>query len=126
MAKRKLLIVDDDPHIRKLLRLYLRDTPYDLFEAANAEEVDMLSQKHRFDVVLLDLVLPHHGGFGICQELKAGQGSCPYVIMMTGEDSPETRETAKECGADDFLPKPFEPQEVRDRVVSLASHGLMK
>ena len=115
--KKKLLIVDDDPHIRRLLRIYLRETPYELFEAANAEDVEDLLGKHQFDVVLLDLVLPYHGGFSLCQRFKSS--GAPYVIMMTGEDSPETRETAKECGADDFLGKPFEAAAVRDRVMAL-------
>ena len=117
-AQKKLLIVDDDPHIRRLLRIQLRDMPFLLFEAANGEEVKRLSGSHEFDVVLLDLVLPHHGGFSICQDFKS-RGN-PYVIMMTGEDSPETRETAKQCGADDFLAKPFNPAALRDKVRSLA------
>lgn len=124
--KAKLLIVDDDPHIRRLLKIYLRETPYEVFEAANADEAEKLLVQHHFDVVLLDLVLPYHGGFGLCQRFKtARQGRVPYVIMMTGEDSPETRETAKDCGADDFLGKPFEARKVRERVISLASEKLI-
>lgn len=121
--QRKLLIVDDDVHIRRLLRLYLRDTPYEILEAATAEEAEAAFQKHELDVVLLDLVLPYFGGFALCQRIKAAPKS-PYVIMMTGETSPETREQANECGVDEFLAKPFNPGEVRSRLIELARRGI--
>jgi DNA-binding response OmpR family regulator len=118
-VKPKLLIVDDDPHIRRLLRIYLRDTPYDVFEAANAHEAESLMAQNRFDLILLDLVLPYYGGFGLCQRFKSADPA-PYVIMITGEDSPETRETARQCGVDDFVAKPFQAAELRDKVTALA------
>jgi DNA-binding response OmpR family regulator len=119
MAERpKLLIVDDDVHIRRLLRIHLKDTPYEIFEAATGNDAETLAAEHQFKVVLLDLVLPYHGGFGLCQRFKSGNQSA-YVIMMTGEDSPETRETAREYGADDFVGKPFDARTMRDRVLAL-------
>jgi DNA-binding response OmpR family regulator len=116
----KLLIVDDDPHIRRLLQLYCRGTGLEVHEAATGEEAESLIDQNRYAVVLLDLILPYYGGFRICQKLKrVPRQSQPFVIMMTGDDSQETRASAAECGADHFLPKPFSAVEVRDLVTSV-------
>lgn len=106
--KPKLLIVDDDVHIRKLIRLYLRQSPYELYEAGTGEEALELAEQHRFDIVLLDLILPYFGGFRLCRKMKKNtKGSAPYIVLMTGDDSEETRLTASDAGADLFLAKPF-------------------
>ena len=112
MEMRKLLIVDDDPHIRKLLKLYLRNSGFELSEAATGEEAIQLFDRENFDVVLLDLILPYYGGFRLCQKFKGMTGRNPYIVIMTGDDSDETRSTAKEVGADDFIAKPFSAEEV--------------
>lgn len=116
----RLLIVDDDPHIRKLLRLFLRNAGFELFEAATGEEALQLMAREEFDVVLLDLILPYYGGFRLCQKFKANGAKKPHVIIITGDDSPETRSTAKECGADDFIGKPFTPADVVARVRAIS------
>lgn len=119
--KPKLLIVDDDVHIRKLIRLYLRDSPYELFEAATGEEALELAAQHRCDVVLLDLILPYFGGFRVCRKLKKNAGpDAPYVVLITGDDSEETRATAKEAGADLFMAKPFSGEAIFDVVMRVA------
>lgn len=119
----RLLIVDDDPHIRKLLKLYLRNTGIELHEAATGEEAIQLFAQHEFDVVLLDLILPYYGGFRLCQKFKAHAGKKPYVIIITGDDSAESRSTAKDCGADDFVGKPFSPEDVIARVQAVGATG---
>jgi DNA-binding response OmpR family regulator len=115
MSNRKLLIVDDDAHIRRLLRIYLRPTGFELHEAGTGEEALRLLEEHEFEVVLLDLILPYYGGFRICQRIRAS-GRSPYVIIMTGDDSPETRQSAKECGADDFVGKPFSAADLVEKI----------
>lgn len=102
----KLLIVDDDPYIRRLLQIYLRDSGCIIAEAATGEEALELLANETFDVLLLDLILPYHGGFLLCQRARE-TGASSFIVIMTGEDSPETRATAVECGADLFLAKPF-------------------
>lgn len=120
--KLKLMIVDDDPHIRRLLSLYLRRSPYEIREAVNGEEAARFWREDHPHVILLDLILPHFGGFQLCQKIRSEQDepTRPYIIVMTGEDSPETRETAVECGADEFLAKPLDAEQVRERVDELA------
>lgn len=120
-AKRRILIVDDDPHIRRLLILYLRDPGLEVQEAATGEEALALLNSQTFDVVLLDLILPSYSGFRLCQKIKnpETEGSTPHVIIITGDDSPETRATAEEYGADDFLAKPFAASEVVAKIGAL-------
>ena len=108
----KLLIVDDDAHVRRLLTLYFRHAPFEIREAATGEEALALIQSEQFDVALLDLILPYYGGFRLCQRLKQRTGKTPYVVIMTGDDSEETRNTANECGANRFLAKPFSSEEI--------------
>ncbi len=108
---RKLLVVDDDAHIRKLVAIYLRDAGFDVAQAATGEEAMQLAGRERFDVVLVDLILPHYGGFRLSQKLKA-MGEPPRVVITSGDDSQQSREGAAESKADTFLAKPFTREEL--------------
>ena len=107
----KLLVVDDDLHIRRLIAIYLRDAGFEVTEVATGEEGLQVAQREPFDIVLIDLILPHYGGFRLCQKLKAAQ-SPPRVVITTGDDSAQSRELAKESNADGFLAKPFTRDEL--------------
>lgn len=121
--KKKLLIVDDDVHIRKLLKIQLRQSPYEILEAGTGEEATSLLEQHEFDVVLLDLILPYYGGFRLCQKFRSSGGHQPFIIIITGDDSPETRMTAEECGSDAFLAKPFTQDELLGLIDSVPVAG---
>lgn len=111
----KVLIVDDDPHIRRLLKIYLRSS--ELAEAATGEEAIALFETSDFDLVLLDLILPYYGGLRLCQKFKSKtRGRKPYVVIMTGDDSSETRDNSVQAGADEFLAKPFSAEQFREVV----------
>ena len=116
MERKRLLIVDDDPHLRKLLRLFLRDLPLTIDEAATGEEALAKVGKDAWDIVLLDLILPQFGGFRICRRIRSGPHPKAWILMMTADDSPEARETAIESGADEFIVKPFAPETVVEMV----------
>jgi two-component system OmpR family response regulator len=107
----KLLVVDDDLHIRRLIGIYLRDAGFDVTEAATGEEGLQAAQREAFDIVLIDLILPHYGGFRLCQKLKSAPAP-PQVVITTGDDSPQSRNLAKESNADGFLAKPFTRDEL--------------
>jgi DNA-binding response OmpR family regulator len=113
----KLLVVDDDLHIRRLVGIYLREAGYDVTEAASGEEALQVSQGRVFDVVLIDLILPHYGGFRLCQKLKS-LPTPPRVVITTGDDSPQSRDKAVEAKADAFLAKPFNREELLAAVAS--------
>ena len=119
----RVLIVDDDVHIRKLLELYLRDSSHEVHVAATGEEALELAERMSFHVVLLDLILPSFGGFRLCRKLKEGSPNT-RVVIMTGDDSSQTRKSAEECGADRFLAKPFAAAEIRAMVAELGQAAL--
>ena len=107
----RLLVVDDDLHLRRLVGIYLRDAGHEVTEAATGEEALQMIQREPFDVVLIDLILPHYGGFRLSQKLKAA-ASPPRVVITTGDDSAQSRQQATEAKADGFLPKPFTRDEL--------------
>ncbi len=107
----KLLVVDDDLHIRRLIAIYLRDAGFEVTEAATGEEGLQIAQGEPFDIILIDLILPHYGGFRLCQKLKS-TATPPRVVITTGDDSPQSRDLAKESNADGFLAKPFTRDEL--------------
>ena len=98
----KLLVVDDDVHIRRIVALYLRD--HDVAEAASAEEALARIGGATFDVVIVDVILPHFGGLRLCRKIKQ-TAPPPRVIVMSGDE--QLRDQAAEAGADAFLAKPF-------------------
>ena len=98
----KLLIVDDDVHIRRIVALYLRD--HDVAEAATGEEALARLGGERFDAVIVDLILPQFGGLRLCRKIKES-AAAPRVIVISGDE--QLRDEAREAGADAFLAKPF-------------------
>lgn len=113
--KSRLLVVDDDTYIRRLLQLYLTHSGYEIHQAATGEDAVRMFDKTKFDLIFLDLILPAFGGFRLCQKFKSSDRP-PYIIIMTGDDSPETRASAKEYGANDFLAKPFSLADVTSKL----------
>ena len=98
----KLLVVDDDVHIRRIAALYLRE--HDVAEAATAEEALRRVDGEAFDAVIVDLILPQFGGLRLCRKIKQTP-TPPRVIVMSGDE--QLRDQAAEAGADAFLAKPF-------------------
>jgi DNA-binding response OmpR family regulator len=98
----KLLVVDDDVHIRRIVALYLRD--HDVAEAATGEEALARLAGERFDAVIVDLILPQFGGLRLCRKIKESAAP-PRVIVISGDE--QLRDDAREAGADAFLAKPF-------------------
>jgi two-component system response regulator ResD len=107
----KLLVVDDDLHLRRLIGIYLRDAGFEVREAATGEEALAIAQRESFDVVLVDLILPQFGGFRLCRKLKS-LAAPPRVVITTGDDSQQSRDLANEASADAFLAKPFTRDEL--------------
>ena len=103
-VRRQLLVVDDDEHIRRLIRIYLRDSAFDVADCGTGEEALELAWHQPFDVVLIDVILPVYGGFRLSQKLKSATPA-PRVVVMSGDET--QREPAEGYGADAFLGKPF-------------------
>jgi CheY-like chemotaxis protein len=107
---KKLLIVDDDPGIRGLVRMTLGRGDYEILEAADGEEALTLARRHRLDLVLLDVDMPGRSGVEVCQALRDDPDTAGIpVVMLTARAGPLDRKRGLEAGADDYLTKPFSP-----------------
>lgn len=111
---RTLLVVDDDDEIRELLCDYLTETGYHVLAAANGRDMWALLETHTVHLVVLDVTLPGEDGLSLCRRL---QGSPELgVIMLSAKGTTLDRIIGLEVGADDYLPKPFEPRELVARI----------
>jgi two-component system response regulator ResD len=114
MSEKMILIIEDEPSIREVVSLYLKRAGFQVTEAGDGEEaIKMLESSHP-DLVILDLMLPNIDGFEITRYLRA-KGDIP-IIMLTARRSEADRIAGLEMGADDYVVKPFSPQEVVSRV----------
>ncbi|MFZ6673240.1 response regulator [Undibacterium sp. Xuan67W] len=113
----KILIVDDDRDIRSLLADYLDGHGYSTMMAADGNAMWAALDSNQIDLVVLDLNLPGDDGLTLCRNLRA-KSSMP-VIMLTARSEPLDRILGLEMGADDYLPKPFEPRELLARIRSV-------
>jgi two-component system phosphate regulon response regulator OmpR len=111
----KILVVDDDQRLRDLLRRYLSDNGFSVFAAESAQAMNKLWLRERFDVLVLDLMMPGEDGLSVLRRLRAGNDPTP-VIMLTAKGGDVDRIVGLEMGADDYLPKPFNPRELLARV----------
>src|ERR1700741_5010653 len=113
--KTRILVVDDDLRMRDLLVRYLGGEGYEVKAAPDAAATDKLLARERYDLVVLDLMLPGEDGLAVCRRLRA-QGGSPAIIMLTAKGDDVDRIVGLEMGADDYLPKPFNPRELLARV----------
>jgi two-component system phosphate regulon response regulator OmpR len=113
--KTRILVVDDDQRLRDLLVKYLGGEGYDVRAVADARGMDKQLGRERFDLLVLDLMLPGEDGLAICRRLRA-QPASPAIIMLTAKGDDVDRIVGLEMGADDYLPKPFNPRELLARI----------
>jgi two-component system, OmpR family, phosphate regulon response regulator OmpR len=113
--KTRILVVDDDLRLRELLKRYLAEQGYAIDAAADAAAMDRLLARERYDLVVLDLMLPGEDGLSICRRLRAA-GNDPSIVMLTAKGDEIDRIVGLEMGADDYLPKPFNPRELVARI----------
>ncbi len=111
----RCLLVDDDPSIRELLTGFLQPFGMRLDAVADGEGLRQRLPSAEVDVLLLDLMLPGESGLDLCQWVKRVQPGLP-VIMLTAQGDTLSRVLGLELGADDYLPKPFEPRELVARI----------
>jgi DNA-binding response OmpR family regulator len=111
----RILVADDEPHIREIVRAYLQREGYEVAEAADGESALEQAKSAGFDLLVLDVMLPGRSGFDILRSLR-GEGSSVGVLMLTARDDVIDRVAGLELGADDYVTKPFEPRELVARV----------
>lgn len=113
----KILVVDDEERIRRLLKMYLEREGYTIEEAEDGNEALAKGTANDYDVILLDLMMPGKDGIEVCRELREKKAT--PVIMLTAKGEEVNRVQGFEVGTDDYIVKPFSPREVVLRVKAL-------
>src|SRR6266849_1290677 len=117
-----ILVVDDEPQIRRVLRATLSSRGYEIIDAKTGEEGIELARKDKPDLVLLDVNMPGMGGLEACREIR--RGSNAPIIMLTVRNAERDKVAALDAGADDYVVKPFGIEELLARVrAALRRHG---
>jgi DNA-binding response OmpR family regulator len=123
MKEPTILVVDDEPSIREVVSIYLRRAGYEVVVASDGQAALNALETQAPDLVVLDLMLPKVGGLEIARRLRA-EGDIP-IIMLTAQREETDRIAGLEMGADDYVVKPFSPQELVSRVKAVLrrTHG---
>ena len=114
----KLLVVDDDEHIRELVKVFLQNEGFDVIEAMDG--VDALSklEVEKVDMVIMDIMMPKMDGWALCKEIRTFNSDLP-ILMLTAKGETAQKVKGFNLGTDDYLVKPFEPVELIVRVKSI-------
>ena len=113
----KVLVVDDDPHIRELVRVFLEKEGLDVYEASDGADALSKLESIKADMVILDVMMPNMDGWELCRQLRQA-GDCP-LLMLTAKAETSQKIKGFQLGADDYMVKPFEPVELVARVKAL-------
>jgi len=114
----KVLVVDDEQHIRELVKVYLKNEGFDVIEAIDG--VDALERlgEYTIDIAIVDVMMPRMDGWQLCQEIRSYSEDIP-IMMVTAKGDTAYKVKGFQLGGDDYLVKPFEPLELIARVKSL-------
>ncbi|HEV7862949.1 MAG TPA: response regulator [Acidimicrobiia bacterium] len=114
----KIMVVDDDPAIRRLVELRFQLDDFDVFSTGEPEEAVRLANSERPDAVVLDVMMPGMDGFEVCRRVRTGDGAQPVIVMLTARAGTESMVTGLAAGADDYVVKPPNLDELVERVRS--------
>ena len=118
MTTTKILVVDDEPNVCELIRIYLEREGYDVIIALDGETALSLIEQERPQLVVLDLMLPKLDGWKVCEKLRSRGNKIP-IIMLSAKGEEMDRILGLELGADDYVTKPFSPMELVARIKAL-------
>lgn len=113
-----ILVVDDDPHIRELVRVFLQKEGVEVREAEDGRTAIACMEEAPADMVILDIMMPNMDGWALCKELRSRYDDLP-LLMLTAKGETHDKVKGFELGTDDYLVKPFEPAELTVRVKAL-------
>lgn len=123
MEKRKILVVDDEMRIRKLVRDFLVKQDYEVLEAGDGEEaLDLFYREKSIALVILDVMMPKMNGYQVCREIR--ENSTVPVILLTAKAEENDELNGFECGADEYIAKPFSPKILVARVEAILRRTL--
>jgi two-component system alkaline phosphatase synthesis response regulator PhoP len=120
----RVLAVDDDPDVLRLIRIRLKKAGYEVLMASDGEEGLRVALEEEPDVVVLDVMMPKMSGFDVLERIKAEMSPAPIVLMLTGKGEEDDQVQGLGAGADDYIVKPFAPRELIARInVALIKAG---
>lgn len=106
----KVLVVDDDARMTKLLKMTLEDRHYGLFFACNGDQALAITEREKPDLMFLDIMMPGRNGYEVCRTVKSRKSTAGVrVVMLSSLDGDDARRRAMEAGADGYISKPFSP-----------------
>jgi DNA-binding response OmpR family regulator len=121
----KVLIIEDDQDISHLLELHLKDMSFSVQTAADGMLGLSMAQQDKYDLIILDLMLPKLDGLEICKRLRGGENQTP-ILMLTAKSTELDRVIGLELGADDYLTKPFSIRELIARVKAILRRASLR
>ncbi len=113
----KILIADDESSIRDAIRFYMRKEGFDVVAVKDGDEALHAYKQQDFDLVILDIMMPHHGGYEVCSAIRDANQDIPIIFLSAKADLID-KNLGFKLGADDYITKPFEPAELVLRVNS--------
>jgi two-component system OmpR family response regulator len=122
-AASHIAVVEDDPDISRMMVSCMTEHGFEVTPATSGRDLDRVMSAEKIDLVILDVGLPGEDGLAICRRLR-GKSGVP-IIMVTGRGSDTDRIVGLELGADDYLPKPFNPRELVARVKAVMRRSTM-
>ncbi|NGP59388.1 response regulator transcription factor [Paenibacillus thiaminolyticus] len=123
MAKIQVLVVDDEWNMRNLLRIYLMKEGFEVKEASSGYEALSMMKQHSFDLLILDVMMPGMDGWQVCKAIRETE-TIP-ILMLTARSETKDKVLGLGSGADDYVTKPFEPEELLARVFSLLRRSMI-
>lgn len=121
MERKKIMVVDDEPHVIRSLDFVFSREGYVVTKAEDGEEAIALVKKSKPDVMFVDVMMPRKNGYEVCQEIKNDPGLKDiYIIILTAQGRESDREKGLGVGADEVITKPFSPVDVVERVKKLS------
>jgi two-component system, OmpR family, response regulator VicR len=117
LATSKIMVVDDDPSIRKFVQVNLEARGYEVLTASDGEDAIKVAEKENPQLIILDIVMPEMDGFTVCRKIR--EWSSIPIVMLSAREGENDKEKCAACGADDYLTKPFILRELLDMVKTL-------
>lgn len=115
----KILVVDDDPHIRKLLQVILSEEGFTILEAQDGKDALSLLDSEKVDLIILDIMMPNMDGWDLCENIRTYYSDSLPILMLTAKGETAQKVKGFNLGADDYLVKPFHPAELIARIKAL-------
>jgi len=116
---KRILLVDDDEDVLESTQLALEQHGYSVLIARDGSEALVRAERDLPDLIILDVVMPRRSGFSVLERLRAGHNRSPRIMVVTGNREPRHKEFAESHGADAFMHKPYDIDELIDRVETL-------